>query len=60
MKDHKYLSPSLLSADFGDLKGALKLVEEKGSSYVHVDVMDGKFVKNKAFLFEWTDILFLR
>ena len=44
MKDHKYLSPSLLSADFGDLKGALKLVEEKGSSYVHVDVMDGHFV----------------
>ena len=44
MKTQKYLSPSLLSADFGDLKGALKLVEEKGSSYVHVDVMDGHFV----------------
>ena len=44
MKNQKYLSPSLLSADFGDLKGALKLVEEKGSTYVHVDVMDGHFV----------------
>lgn len=44
MKKQKYLSPSLLSADFGDLESALKLIEEKGSSYVHVDVMDGHFV----------------
>ena len=50
MKNQKYLSPSLLSADFGDLKGALKLVEEKGSTYVHVDVMDGKYVKNKTII----------
>lgn len=49
MKNQKYLSPSLLSADFGDLKGALKLIEEKGSSYVHVDVMDGHFVPQVSY-----------
>ncbi|WP_407397622.1 ribulose-phosphate 3-epimerase [Treponema sp.] len=49
MKNQKYLSPSLLSADFGDLKGALKSIEEKGSSYVHVDVMDGHFVPQVSY-----------
>ena len=38
------LSPSLLSADFANLQAALKMVEEKGGSLVHVDVMDGQFV----------------
>jgi len=49
MKTQKYLSPSLLSADFGDLKGALSIIEEKGSSYVHVDVMDGHFVPQVSY-----------
>ena len=40
----RILSPSLLSADFGDLEGALKLIEEKKSGAVHIDVMDGHFV----------------
>lgn len=38
------LSPSLLSADFYDLKSALNLIEEKGGEAVHIDVMDGHFV----------------
>lgn len=49
MKTQKFLSPSLLSADFGDLKGALSIIEEKGSSYVHVDVMDGHFVPQVSY-----------
>lgn len=44
MKTKRYLSPSLLSADFGNLADGLRLIEEKGSSFVHVDVMDGNFV----------------
>lgn len=43
------LSPSLLSADFGDLKGALDLVKEKGGSLVHIDVMDGHFVPQVSY-----------
>ncbi|MFC2387037.1 MAG: ribulose-phosphate 3-epimerase, partial [Treponema socranskii subsp. buccale] len=35
------LSPSLLSADFANLKAALALIEQKHSGSVHIDVMDG-------------------
>lgn len=45
-KNSRFLSPSLLSADFSDLNSAFKFIEEKGSSFVHVDVMDGHFVPN--------------
>ncbi len=38
------LAPSLLSADFADLKNALKKIESFGGSVVHIDVMDGRFV----------------
>ena len=40
------LSPSLLSSDFSDLKGALDLIEKAGGKAVHIDVMDGHFVPN--------------
>ena len=49
MKTKRYLSPSLLSADFGNLADGLKLIEEKGSSFVHVDVMDGNFVPQVSY-----------
>jgi ribulose-phosphate 3-epimerase len=38
------LSPSLLSADFSDLSSAVRFIEEKKASFVHIDVMDGHFV----------------
>lgn len=38
------LAPSLLSADFSDLKSAVKKIEDDGGSIVHIDVMDGQFV----------------
>ena len=38
------LSPSLLSADFSNLGAAIKMIEENGGSFVHIDVMDGHFV----------------
>jgi len=38
------LAPSLLSADFADLKSAVKKIENEGGSVVHIDVMDGQFV----------------
>lgn len=38
------LSPSLLSADFSDLKSAIKQIENSSASAVHIDVMDGSFV----------------
>lgn len=45
----KILAPSLLSADFTDLRGQISLVEQAGAGFIHCDVMDGKFVPNITF-----------
>ncbi|MGB2553227.1 ribulose-phosphate 3-epimerase [Campylobacter sp. MOP51] len=41
-----YVAPSILSADFGNLKAEIEAICEAGCDLVHVDVMDGHFVPN--------------
>jgi len=48
---HRWISPSILAADFANIRRDVEVVNGSEADYLHIDIMDGIFVPNISFGF---------
>jgi ribulose-phosphate 3-epimerase len=48
---NRWVSPSILAADFANLQKEVELLNKSAADYIHIDIMDGVFVPNISFGF---------
>lgn len=48
---HRWISPSILAADFANIQRDVEVVNGSEADYLHIDIMDGIFVPNISFGF---------
>jgi ribulose-phosphate 3-epimerase len=51
------IAPSILSADFGNLRTDIEMINSSAADWFHVDIMDGVFVPNISFGFPVMKVL---
>ncbi|WP_246104220.1 ribulose-phosphate 3-epimerase [Mucilaginibacter corticis] len=56
MTNTRLISPSILSADFGNLQRDIEMLNQSEADWIHVDIMDGQFVPNISFGFPVAEV----
>jgi len=47
--NHPIIAPSVLASDFANLQSEIEMLNQSEADWIHIDIMDGRFVPNLSF-----------